>query len=141
MSFEVLFSIAGIIAVFGWAILLISPLIPHWSDRISGIILPALLSLAYVFLLILPASEQVGGFANLADVMTLFSAEQAALAGWVHFLAFDLFIGAWVCRKARSEGMNFVMVLPCLPLIFLFGPAGLFAFQAARGLASRRLWI
>ena len=69
--------------------------------------------------------------------MALFSHEQAALAGWVHFLAFDLFIGAWARRKARSEGLRFRLVAPCLPLIFLFGPAGLLAFQAVRAARSR----
>ena len=95
------------------------------------------LSLGYVALAVVPAAESGGGFGTLAGVMELFSHEQAALAGWVHFLAFDLFIGAWVCRTARAEGIAFWMVLPCLPLIFLFGPAGLVAFWTVRFVRSR----
>ena len=132
MTYETLFSTAGIVAMIGWLLLLVSPFIPEWSDRIAGVILPVLLSVGYVVLSILPSSEGGGGFGTLADVMTLFSYEQAALAGWVHFLAFDLFIGAWACRTARAEGIGFWLVLPCLPIIFLFGPAGLLAFQTIR---------
>ncbi|MEM6934362.1 MAG: abscisic acid-deficient protein Aba4 family protein, partial [Pseudomonadota bacterium] len=129
MLFESMFSLAGVIAMAGWLLLLVSPLIPDWSDRIAGAFLPLLLSLGYLLLVIVPASASGGGFGTLADVITLLSYEQAALAAWIHFLAFDLFIGAWVCRKARSEGLNFMLVAPCLPVIFLLGPAGLLTFQ------------
>lgn len=137
MDFETSFSIAGIVAMIGWLSLLISPLLPKWSDWIAGTIMPMILSLGYVILLIMPSSGSGGGFGSLADVMVLFSYEQAALAGWVHFLAFDLVIGAWVCRTARAEGVSFWLVAPCLPVIFLFGPAGLLAFQAVRAVRTR----
>lgn len=137
MDFETLFSIAGLIAMIGWLCLLFSPLIPKWSDWIAGTILPIVLSLGYVILLVIPSSESAGGFETLADVMVLFSFEQAALAGWVHFLSFDLFIGAWVCRTARTESVSFWLIAPCLPVIFLFGPAGLIAFQIIRAVRNR----
>lgn len=137
MFFENMFSLAGIIAMTGWLLLLVSPLMPNWSDRIAGVLLPLVLSLGYLMLLIVPASSSGGGFGTLAEVIVLFSYEQAALTGWVHFLAFDLFIGAWVCRKARSESMKFMLVVPCLPVIFLFGPAGFLAFQAVRAVRNR----
>ena len=131
MPFETAFSFAGVTAMVGWVLLLASPLIPKCSDRIAGTILPIVLSLGYVVLLLLP-SDEGGGFGSLAAVRELFSQDQALLAGWVHFLAFDLFIGAWACRTARREGVSFWFVVPCLPLIFLFGPAGLVAFQGVR---------
>ncbi|MCE8001212.1 MAG: DUF4281 domain-containing protein [Rhodobiaceae bacterium] len=137
MNFETLFSIAGLIAMVGWLCLLVSPLIPKWADWIAGMVLPIILSWGYVFLLVIPSSDGAGGFGTLADVMVLFSYEQAALAGWVHFLAFDLFIGAWVCRTARAEGVNFWLVAPCLPMVFLFGPVGLLAFQVIRAVRNR----
>jgi len=137
MDFETLFSIAGLIAMLGWLCLLASPLIPKLADWSAGMILPIILSLGYVILLVTPSSDSAGGFGTLADVMVLFSYEQAALAGWVHFLAFDLFIGAWVCRIARAEGVSFWLVAPCLPVVFLFGPAGLLAFQVIRVIRNR----
>lgn len=139
MTFEAWFSVAGLIAMIGWLLLLASPLIPKWADRVSGLWLPALLALGYLLLLTVPASDSAGGgFGTLAAVMELFSAEQAALAGWVHFLVFDLFVGAWICRTARDEGVSFWLVLPCLPLTFLFGPLGWLAFQTIRLARGRR---
>lgn len=137
MTFEIWFSIAGVIAMLGWLLLLVSPLVPYWSDRVAGIYLPLVLSVGYLGLLVSPSSD-AGGFGTLAEVMVLFSYEQAALAAWVHFLAFDLLIGALICRTARTEGVRFWMVVPCLPLTFLFGPAGWLLFQAVRGLRRFR---
>ena len=134
VDFETWFSIAGLVAMAGWLTLLLSPLMPEWSDRIGGQIVPTALSLGYFALLVWPSAGTEGGFGTLAEVMDLFTHQQAALAGWVHFLAFDLFIGAWACRRARAEGLSFWLVAPCLPVIFLFGPAGLLAFQAVRSL-------
>lgn len=54
------------------------------------------------------------------------------LAGWLHFLAFDLFVGAWQVRTARRDALPRLLVVPCLALTFLFGPAGLLAFLALR---------
>lgn len=129
MPFETAFSLAGLLAMSGWLLLLTSPWLPTLSDKIAGFLLPALLSLGYVALILLPA-DTTGGFDSLASVKTLFSHDQALLAGWVHFLAFDLFIGAWACRSARAKGIRFWWVAPSLPLIFLFGPAGLLAYWA-----------
>ena len=137
MDFETLFSIAGVIAMIGWLCLLFSPLIPKWADWVAGMVLPTILSLGYVILLVMPSSDSAGGFATLADVMVLFSFEQAALAAWIHFLAVDLFIGAWVCRTARVEGVSFWFIVPCLPVVFLFGPAGFLTFQVVRAVRSR----
>lgn len=140
MSHELIFSLAGLMAMAGWAALLLSPLIPVWSDRIAGLAIPVALSVGYVVILLaFPAPG--GGFGSFAEVRELFSHADALMAGWFHFLAFDLLIGAWICRQGRRDGLPFWSVAPCLPVTFLFGPAGFLLFQivrAGRGLAVRR---
>jgi len=132
MNLELVFSLASLMAMVGWLTLLLSPLMPQWSDRIAGLIIPLLLSLGYVILVVFFSPDSDGGFGSLADVMKLFSQREAVLSGWLHFLAFDLLIGAWICRTARREGLNFWPVIPCLLLTFLFGPAGYLAFSLVR---------
>jgi hypothetical protein len=137
MDYELLFSLAGLVAMGGWLALLLSPLMPTWSDRIAGLLVPVVLSVGYTVLLVFFPAQNGGGFGSLAEVMQLFSSSSAMLAGWVHFLAFDLFVGAWICRKARQEGISFWMILPSLPATFLFGPAGFLLFTVIRGLKMR----
>jgi hypothetical protein len=79
-----------------------------------------------------------GGFDTLANVMLLFDNPAIALAGWLHYLAFDLFVGAWITRTARAEGIAHLFILPCLALTFLFGPAGYLAFTGLRAVLRLR---
>ncbi len=132
MDFELVFSLAGLIAMAGWAALVLSPWIPLWSDRLAGVILPGLLSAGYVALLFFFPADQGGGFGSFVEVVQLFSSPHALMAGWVHFLAFDLLVGAWICRDARARGLAFGWVLPSLPVTFLFGPAGFLLYLALR---------
>jgi hypothetical protein len=131
MNHELIFSLAGLMAMAGWAALLLSPLIPVWSDRAAGLIIPGALSVGYVVILLaFPAPG--GGFGSFAEVSALFSHADALMAGWIHFLAFDLLVGAWICRRGRQQGLPFWSVAPCLPVTFLFGPAGFLLFQLVR---------
>jgi hypothetical protein len=123
-----LFSLSSPIVLIGWLALLAAPLAPKWTDRIAGLAIPALLSVAYTALIMAFWSGAKGGFDSLENVMMLFTQPEIALAGWLHYLAFDLFVGAWEVRTARQSAMPHWLVLPCLPLTFLFGPAGFVLF-------------
>lgn len=137
MSPDSLFQIANPLAMIGWLCLALSPLAPRWADRIGGFAIPALLSLLYAGVILGYWWQGQGGFDSLANVMRLLSDPWMALAGWVHFLAFDLFIGGWITRQARTEGIAHLMVLPCLLMTFLFGPIGLILFLSIA--VTRRL--
>ncbi len=132
MDYELVFSGAGILAMFGWLMLLISPWTPIWSDRVAGLTIPVVLAAAYLAIVIFVPTAS-GGFGSFAEISELFSQPQALMAGWIHFLAFDLLIGAWICRKARAEEIRFWFVLPCLPITFFLGPAGYLLFSIIRG--------
>ena len=105
---------------------------PVWAERIAGLAVPVLLAIAYTGLVLAFWSRAPGGFGSLPEVMALFTMPEIALAGWIHYLAFDLFVGAWEVRTARREGIAFLLVLPCLVLTFLFGPAGFLVFSGLR---------
>jgi hypothetical protein len=100
-------------------------------------VVPTLLALVYVAALATgwPGSE--GGFSSLPDVALLFQNKWLLLAGWVHYLAFDLLIGAWEVRDARERGVPHLLVLPCLALTFMFGPAGWLLYLLARNAFGR----
>ena len=132
MDPSTLFQIANPVALLGWIVLVLSPISPQWADRIAGAAVPLLLSIAYAGLILAFWSGAEGGFDNLENVMRLFEQPAIALAGWLHYLAFDLFLGAWEVRTARREGIPHLLVLPCLGLTFLFGPIGYLLFSVLR---------
>lgn len=127
-----MFKITGPLALLGWMALLASPLLPRFSQWVAGLVVPGILSLAYTALILVNWSDAPGGFDTLENVMLLFDVPAVALAGWLHYLAFDLLIGAWIVRTARDEGITHVLVIPCLALTFLFGPVGFALFMAIR---------
>lgn len=137
MSAEMLFSVANPVALLGWLSLAAAPLARRAIDILAGWVLPGGLSLAYAVLMLVHFADAPGGFQTLADVQALFSDVDVALAGWLHFLAFDLFIGAWIVRDAQRQGIAHWMVLPILPFVFLLGPAGLLAYMGLRLIRGR----
>lgn len=125
---ETYFSLAGTLVMPAWLALI---LLPFWWPRTSRYIqfsVPVVLSVGYLILIALYWGDKTGGFESLAAVRALFSHDGLLLAGWLHYLAFDLFIGAWIVDRARQQGIHHGWVVPCLPFTFLFGPVGLLLY-------------
>lgn len=125
MTWDGWFGAAGSLAMLGWAILM---LMPRRAAMIAllryGIV--GLLSLAYAVLILgYFFSVEGGGFNSIAEVRALFMSDPVLLAGWVHYLAFDLFLGIWIAEQADRLGIHRLLQIPVLAATFLFGPIGL----------------
>lgn len=129
---ETLFPAANMLAMAGWAALLVAPRNRIVTRHLAGLGIPALLSAAYAALFALHAPGAEGGFSSLAGVRALFADDGVLLAGWLHYLAFDLFLGACTCRRGAAEGMNPWLLRLRLPPTFLLGPVGLLLFLGLR---------
>jgi hypothetical protein len=132
MTPDLLFSIANPLALIGWLALAAGIVFnrPFWRDTVAGLYVPLILAVGYTLLILIFWWNAEGGFGSLADVQTLFTQGWIALAGWVHYLAYDLFIGALVSRRIIEAKLSRLYLIPILPLAFLFGPIGFLAAQA-----------
>lgn len=141
MTAENVFLIANSFALGGWLVLFFAVLRKHdWlRDQVAGCWCPLVLCVLYAALITLFFGQTEGGFDSLANVKLLFTSDWAALAGWVHYLAFDLFIGSWVARETMRKGISRLWLVLLLPATFLFGPIGLLLFAIAnyRRIAKR----
>ena len=141
MTPESLFRLASTIVLPGWLLLVFAPSW-KWTTRfIAGFLIPVLLGLLYLYIMLVHWRGAEGGFGSLDQVSDLFRNPWLLLAGWVHYLAFDLFIGAWEVRDARREGIHHLLVIPCLFLTFMFGPVGLLLYFGLRAGIRKRLMI
>jgi len=137
MNPETLFSITNGIALIGWLLLVFAPRW-KWTDKLVGSgLIPLLLATVYLILIVLFFGRAEGGFGSLAEVGKLFRNEWAVLTGWVHYLAFDLFIGNWELRDSQKLGISHLFVVPCLFFTFMLGPIGLLAYFALSHRARR----
>ena len=142
MTADRLFDVANLIALLGWIALAFAPLA---RDRLvlAARVIGVALALTYAGLLVGSivggGMSEGGGFTSLAGVTALFSRPEAVLVGWVHYLAFDLWVGAWAVEDAGKRGVPHWAMLPVLFLTLMAGPIGLLVYLAARaGLSQRK---
>jgi hypothetical protein len=133
---DLVFRLANGAALLTWVALLASPSRAAWAAtvrRVAGRGVPLALSVLYVVMLATHWRGE-GGFGTLAEVHALFAVPGALVAGWVHYLAFDLFVGSWIAERGAQLQLPHWQLVPVLLLTFMFGPAGLLAFVLLRAL-------
>ncbi|GAB5347933.1 ABA4-like family protein [Alteriqipengyuania sp. 357] len=140
---QTLFDITNVIALAGWALLI---LLPRRESNILGVRYGAvgLLCATYVVMLVALAGGFVDPVAapgsvpqrefeySVQGLMAMFRSEGAIVVGWTHYLALDLFAGLWIARDADRHGAHRLVQVPFLLATFMAGPAGLFAWLIAR---------
>lgn len=131
MSPEQIFPVVNAIALASWILLAALPG-RQWVTRVVTVGVPVVLAVLYTVVVALVFAHGGGGFSTLDAVAVLFTNRWALLAGWVHYLAFDLLCGSWEAEDARRRGIPHWIVLPCLLLTFLFGPAGWLLYRSLR---------
>ena len=139
MSLDLIFTLANGLALLGWLLLIFAP---RWQFTRAVVLSGAaslVLAALYVALFVTYFGSGEGGFGSLPEVVKLFSRPEMVLLGWVHYLSFDLFIGAWEVKDARVRGVPHLLVVPCLIGTFMLGPVGLLAYFGARALFGRKL--
>jgi hypothetical protein len=131
---ETIFTLSNLWIMPFWLLMIA---LPHWqwTRRIMAGLWPILvLAVVYAYLLI----SQVGGDAasllnpTLTGVAALLGTPTGAAVGWVHFLAFDLFVGRWAYLDSRERRISAWLVSPTLFFILMTGPLGLLLYLAVR---------
>ncbi|WP_340201885.1 ABA4-like family protein [Ascidiimonas sp. W6] len=134
------FSLANLIAMPMWVLMIFLPKWKVTSFLINFKLVPILLSVIYLVYII--QSIVTGGlmdFGSLSSVMQLFTQEYAVLAGWVHYLAFDLLIGMWLLNQNKELKIHQALMAPCLLLTFMFGPLGFLLFTIIKTFKNKSL--
>ena len=133
MQWDTVFSIANMWPLLFWLLLALGPR-TEMTARL--VLFGGILPLAIVYAVLLPmimmgAIDPVGpeggsmDFTQLSGVMALFDSKGGATIGWIHYLAFDLFVGLWVARNADQYGYARWVQVPILFFVLMAGPLGL----------------
>jgi len=132
------FSIVNMMAMMMWALMIIAPKWKITKSLMDYKVVPILLSLVYASYISLNIAETgFPDFGSLDSVMKLFTDQDATLAGWVHYLAFDLLIGMWILSQNEKHNLPIYMIIPCLLLTFMLGPVGFLLFIIISSLKSK----
>lgn len=142
MRDETIFQVVNYGVVPAWLLLAAAPRW-RWTDRLVHSVVPAaLLVPVYAWMIFLDEPGPEGAsFFTLDGVMNIFTTPRTVIGCWIHYLVFDLFVGAWEARDAHRLGIPHLLVVPCLALTLLFGPVGLAAYLVLRAVLRRRLTL
>ena len=139
-TMETIFQLSNLLVMPFWLLMI---LLPHWqwTKRIMGslwVTVPA--ALLYALLVAPSAPALLGELANptLGSIATLLGTPNGATIGWIHFLAFDLFVGRWAYLDSREHGFSAWLISPVLFVVLMFGPLGLLLYLGVRALLLRR---
>ena len=139
MTASQVFSFANMLVMPMWLLMIF---LPKWKVTrflTDYKVIPIVLSVVYAIYIIL--AIKIGGwmdFGSLSSVMALFTEENAVLAGWVHYLAFDLLVGMWMLEQNRQLQIHPVLMAPCLLGAFMFGPIGFLLFMIIKSVKTKK---
>lgn len=138
MDPNILYEICSTVVLPAWLLLILAPTW-KWTDRLVNTVwVIGLLCMAYGIAIVFRPDVPTGGdFFSLEGVALLLGTPYGALLGWIHFLAFDLFVGAWIVRDAVRLKINHLFIVPSLGLTFMYGPLGLLLYFATRLVIKR----
>lgn len=128
MNFSAIFLLCNKFVLLGWLLLLIAP---KWkyTTRIVTISCVLMLSILYSFLVLYGLNDfDWSSFSTLNKVRQLFQCDSALLAGWIHYLAFDLYLGIQIVNQTKELKIPYLYNLFLLPITFFFGPIGFVFF-------------
>lgn len=146
MNWDFAFQAANFWALAMWVVLIALPRSPFALSAVlfAGV---GLLCFAYTALLVLlqwgaldaNAAQGAGpvSFFTIEGVRNIFLSDGGVTVGWMHYLAFDLFVGLWIAKDADHKAISRLWQAPVLLLTFIAGPAGLLWWLAIREKRAR----
>jgi len=125
-----LFTIANTAILFAWLPLLVAPKKKIAQTLIAFPYVPLVISLFYLYFLLTDGGLSEADFSSLEGILKLYhqATPEAAAAGWMHYLAFDYWVGCWVLRDAQKRELPHALILLPLLSTFMLGPVGVLLY-------------
>ena len=130
------------VAAIGWLALLASPWIGGRRAVLAARWIAVPLCLLYLLFLLthLKAIPTDAGY-TLEAIARAFDKPVLLLAGWIHYLVLDLFVGSWEAEHSERAGISHAALLPCLFATMMIGPLGLLLYLCVAAWRGRsRRW-
>lgn len=141
MNTDQLFQISSTLAMIAWIVLIIFHKTMWVGKVLIGTVVAALCLLYAILIFKNFGTLKADTFNSLEAISLLFSNREALLAGWIHYLAFDLFTGIYIVNNARVNGIKIWWLLPCLFFTFMLGPFGLLLYLIIRWAHTKTYWV
>ena len=144
MPVDTIFTIVNNAVLPFWLLLVILPHHKVTNVLVHSGIVPVLYGLIYTAYLVggmMAGGPEGASMTSLDGLMAGFSTKDAVLTGWVHYLVFDLFIGAWIVRDARRVDIPHLAVIIPVIATLMAGPLGLMLYITIRWFWKKRFGL
>ena len=144
LSYENIYYAANFGVIPCWLLLIFFPNHMITKFIVKSVIIPALLSTAYIFVtyqifLTENIFEVFDLYLGLEQIYTLFSNEAFLLIFWLHFLAINLFVGNWIASDSKTYQVTKILVIISLITTYFTGPIGLLIYWLFRIFYSKKI--
>ncbi|CCG99376.1 hypothetical protein FAES_1366 [Fibrella aestuarina BUZ 2] len=141
MTADSVFQLANTLVLPQWLLMIVAPRwrVTRWL--MQSYLIPVCLAVIYVSYLFSGGPVDFAAFGSLSGIKHLFATggDGVMLAGWVHYLAFDLVAGTVIVRDAQEKAIPHGYVVVPLLGCFMLGPVGLLLYWLIRTIRTRTL--
>jgi hypothetical protein len=114
-----------------WGLLLFFPNKQITQKIIAYPWVPLVIALGYVYFLSLQPEFFSADFSSLESLTQMFqnANPQGVAAGWLHYLAFDFWMGCWMLKNSQEKGVKHGWIILPLLATFMLGPVGVLLYS------------
>ena len=128
-----------------WFVLMFFPQSNICKYLVTSIFPYLVFGLVYIYLLFLFYKTDYNFLNNfnlylgLNELKNLFEDNSFLIAFWLHFLAINLFCGAWIVKDSQKFIISKIIVFFPLIITYFIGPIGLFVYWVIRIFFAKRI--
>ena len=126
-----LFNLCNSLILLAWGAIIFFP-----KQKLSNVLIdypwvPLGLSVFYLYFIIISGGLMEADFSSLEGIVSLFqrATAESAAAGWLHYLAFDFWVGVWIVKHSRKLGISHKIIVFPMLLTFMLGPTGILVYS------------
>ncbi|MFK7797693.1 MAG: ABA4-like family protein [Aureispira sp.] len=135
MNIDQAFTILNSSVLLPWLLMVIAPKWKFTQQMIQlkwPVLLYAIVYVVLLVMIVMTTNNSSMDFMSLQAIKAAFGQDQVMLLGWVHYLAFDLFVGMWALKDGQTRGVPHYLMVPCLIFTLMYGPVGLLLYSILR---------
>ena len=130
MNYEIIFNIYNTGILIFWFFLLVFPKSKLTQKMTDFPWIPLVIAFGYIYFLGTSDSIFSVDFSTLSGLTEMFqnSNPRGVAAGWLHYLAFDFWVGCWILRDSQKKGIKHAFIIFPMLFTFMLGPVGVIIY-------------
>ena len=130
MTYEIIFNIYNTGILIFWLFLLVFPKSKLTQKMTDFPWIPLVIAFGYIYFLGTSDSIFSVDFSSLSGLTEMFqnSNPRGVAAGWLHYLAFDFWVGCWILRDSQKKGVKHAFIIFPMLCTFMLGPVGIIVY-------------